>query len=202
MATTTTAAMAATPPPPAAAVTVRDSTTADVPVITDIYTDAVLRGTGTFEIVPPTPEEMARRRAAVVDSGRPYVVAVADGCGVVGFAYAAQFRPREAYRFTLEDSVYIAAGWQGRGVGGALLREVIARCDSAGARSMVAVIGDSANTGSIALHRACGFAPAGVLPAAGWKFGRWLDVVMMTRELGAGKAAPPELSHATHVTRD
>lgn len=183
-------ALGTPPPPPAGDVRVRDSTDADVPAIAAIYADAVLRGTGTFELAPPSLEEMARRRAAVLAGGHPHVVAVA-GAAVVGFAYAAQFRPREAYRFTLEDSVYIAPGWQGRGVGGALLREVVARAEGAGARSLVAVIGDSANAGSIGLHRACGFAPAGVLPAVGWKFGRWLDVVMMTRALGAGKASAP-----------
>jgi phosphinothricin acetyltransferase len=133
---------------------------------------------------------MARRREDVLGKGLPWLVAERDG-RVLGYAYANQFRPRPAYRFCLEDSIYLAPQAQGQGVGKLLLAELIARCEARGARQMLAVIGDSANAGSIGVHRACGFEPAGVLKSAGWKFGRWLDVVLMQRTLGQGDSVAP-----------
>jgi L-amino acid N-acyltransferase YncA len=170
--------------------TIRPSTDADVAAATAIYADSVLTGTGTFETEPPDDAEMARRRADVLAKGLPWLVAERAGT-VVGYAYANVFRPRRAYRFCLEDSIYLAADARGRGVGRLLLAELLAQCEAQGARQMLAVIGDSANAGSIALHRALGFADAGVLRAAGWKLGRWLDVVLMQRALGAGDGAAP-----------
>jgi L-amino acid N-acyltransferase YncA len=165
----------------------RPSTEADVPAITDIYAHAVRHGTGTFELETPSAEEMASRRAHVTQGGWPWLVAEADS-GVIGYAYAQPFRPRRAYRFCLEDSIYLAESVRGQGIGRLLLAELIGRCEMLGARQMVAVIGDSGNAGSIGVHRSLGFEHAGVLKNAGWKFDRWLDVVLMQRELGAGAA--------------
>jgi phosphinothricin acetyltransferase len=156
-----------------------------------IYGRHVLTGLGTFEEVPPSTEEMAGRIGAVLGRGLPYLVAE-DGGEVIGFAYAGPFRPRAAYRFTVEDSVYIAPQAMGRGVGKALMSEVIARCEALGLRQMVAVIGDSGNAGSIGLHRSLGFADAGVGKSLGYKFGRWVDVVWMQRALNAGDGAEPD----------
>lgn len=167
----------------------RNSTDADLPAITAIYAHAVQHGTGTFELDAPDRAEMARRRAEVLDRGLPWLVAERDG-QLLGYAYANYFRPRMAYRFCLEDSIYLAPEAQGAGVGSLLLAELIARCEAVGARQMVAVIGDSANAGSIGLHRRMGFRDMGVMQAAGWKFDRWLDVVFMQRELGLGAGAP------------
>ena len=169
---------------------IRPSTSADVPALAALYGWHVRHGTGTFEIDPPTLEDMARRRDDVVDKGLPYLVLEDDG-EVCGYAYANQFRPRPAYRFCLEDSVYLAADKAGRGYGRLLLTELLARCEAAGARQMLAVIGDSANTGSIGVHRALGFRDSGVLKSSGWKFNRWLDVVIMQRQLGPGDAISP-----------
>ena len=169
---------------------VRPSTDADVPALAAIYGWNVEHGTGTFEIEPPGATEMAQRRAAVLDQRLPWLVAEREG-RVLGYAYASQFRPRPAYRYCLEDSVYLAHDAVGRGLGRVLLAELLARCEAAGARQMLAVIGDSANAASIGVHRALGFEPAGVLRAAGWKFGRWLDVVLMQKRLGFGAAVPP-----------
>lgn len=167
----------------------RNSLDADLPAITAIYRHAVLHGTGTFELDPPDEAEMGRRRAEVLGRQLPWLVAERDGV-VLGYAYANYFRPRMAYRFCLEDSIYLAPEAQGAGVGSLLLAELIARCEAAGARQMVAVIGDSANAGSIGVHRRLGFRDMGVMQAAGWKFERWLDVVFMQRELGLGAGAP------------
>lgn len=167
----------------------RNSLDADLPAITAIYRHAVLHGTGTFELDPPDEAEMGRRRAEVLGRGLPWLVAERDGA-LLGYAYANYFRPRMAYRFCLEDSIYLAPEAQGAGVGSLLLGELIARCEAAGARQMVAVIGDSANLGSIGVHRRLGFRDIGVMQAAGWKFDRWLDVVFMQRELGLGAGAP------------
>lgn len=169
---------------------IRPSTAADVPRLAAIYADSVRHGTGTFELEAPDDAEMARRRDAVLASGWPWLVAERAGT-VVGFAYASPFRPRRAYRYCVEDSIYLDAGVRGAGIGRLLLAELMARCAARGARRVVAVIGDSANVASIGVHRACGFAPAGVLDACGWKLGRWLDVVMMQRALGEGSTAPP-----------
>ncbi|MFO1273815.1 MAG: N-acetyltransferase family protein [Rubrivivax sp.] len=171
-------------------VILRPSTEADLPAVTAIYADAVLHGTGTFELEAPDADEMARRRADVLAKGLPWLVAE-DAGRVLGYAYANHFRPRRAYRFCLEDSIYLAPDARGRGVGRLLLAELVARCEAAGARQMLAVIGDSANAGSIGVHRALGFEHTGVLKASGWKFGRWLDVVLMQRALGTGAANAP-----------
>ncbi len=177
------------PAMPAPAILIRPSRPDDLPVITAIYAHAVLHGTGTFELDPPDHAEMARRRDDVLGKGLPWLVAEAQG-QVLGYAYANHFRPRPAYRFCLEDSIYLAADARGRGVGKVLLTELIGRCEAAGARQMLAVIGDAANTASIGVHAALGFAHTGVLKASGWKFDRWLDVVLMQRALGPGDARP------------
>lgn len=170
--------------------TIRPSEPADVDAITAIYGWNVRHGTGTFELDPPDAAETARRRADVLAQGLPWLVAEAGGT-VVGYAYASRFRPRPAYRFSLEDSIYLAPEARGRGIGRVLLAELIARCQARGARQMFAVIGDSANVASIGVHRALGFTPVGLLCDAGWKFERWLDVVMMQRALGHGATVPP-----------
>ncbi|WP_298294208.1 GNAT family N-acetyltransferase [Thiomonas sp.] len=170
---------------------IRAATVADIEQITAIYRHHVLHGTGTFETSPPDAAEMLRRMQEVHSRGLPWLVAVAgDGQQVAGFAYANWFRAREAYRFTLEDSIYIAPQQQRQGLGGRLLAALIDACTALGARQMLAVIGDSANAGSIGLHRARGFDEIGRMPAVGWKFGRWLDVVLMQRALGAGATTP------------
>lgn len=168
----------------------RPGSTADLPAMHDIYADAVLHGTGTFELEPPGAAEFARRRDDVLAKGLPWLVAERDG-RVLGYAYAGPFRPRPAYRFCVEDSIYLHPQARGVGVGRTLLAELLARCQAAGARQMLAVIGDSANLGSIGVHRALGFEPCGRLQSVGWKFGRWLDVVLMQRSLGAGDVTLP-----------
>jgi phosphinothricin acetyltransferase len=170
---------------------IRPAEASDAQALAALYGHHVIHGFGTFEEAPPSAEEMAARRAAVVARNLPYLVAEIDG-QVVGFAYAGPFRPRPAYRFTVEDSVYVAAEHHGKGVGKQLLLAVIAACEAMGLRQMVAMIGDTENTGSIALHRACGFELVGVLPAVGHKGGRWVDVVQMQRALNAGSDTPPE----------
>ena len=176
----------------AALLSIRPSIDNDLPSITTIYGWNVLHGTGTFELDAPDAPEMARRRDDVLSKGLPWLVAEQQGA-VIGYAYANHFRPRPAYRYCLEDSIYLAAAAQGAGVGRLLLAELMARCEAAGARQMLAVIGDSANLGSIGVHRTLGFEPVGTLRAAGWKFERWLDVVVMQKSLGLGAvAAPPD----------
>ncbi|WP_425258567.1 N-acetyltransferase family protein [Rubrivivax sp. RP6-9] len=170
--------------------TIRPSSDADLAAITAIYEHNVLHGTGTFELEAPDTAEMARRRADVLSKGLPWLVAE-DAGQVLGYAYANHFRPRRAYRFCLEDSIYLAPEARGRGVGRLLLAELVARCEAAGARQMLAVIGDADNAGSIGVHRALGFEHTGVLKAAGWKFDRWLDVVLMQRALGTGAGTVP-----------
>lgn len=173
------------------ALIIRPSTDADLPAIQAIYAQAVLEGTGTFETEVPAVEEMGRRRAEVLGRALPWLVAERNG-EVLGYAYANYFRPRLAYRFCVEDSIYLAPDAQGLGVGRLLLAELIARCEAAGARQMLAVIGDANNAGSIGVHTALGFAHTGVLKSAGWKFGRWLDVVLMQRTLGQGDSVAAE----------
>ena len=163
-------------------VIIRASNDADIPTITAIYRHHVLEGTGTFEIEPPDETEFAHRRQDLVQRGFPWIVAEAEGA-VVGYAYAGPFRAREAYRFTLEDSVYVHPQFVGRGIGGALLMELIEICRRGGFRQIIAVIGDSSNQGSIRVHQTCGFQHTGVLMNAGLKFDRWLDVVIMQLEL-------------------
>lgn len=178
-------------------VLVRNATEADMAQVQAIYTFYVTRTAASFEEVPPTVEEMIRRRAATLERGMPYLVAEDHG-EVVGYTYAGPWRPRSAYRYTLEDSIYVAPFVQRRGVGRALLGGLIERCTEMGYRRLIAVIGDSANQSSIALHRAMGFRQEGVLRGVGLKFGRWVDVVMMHRVLGDdtrplpdGAVAPP-----------
>ena len=168
---------------------IRPSTADDLAVVTAIYAWNVTHGSGTFEIEPPDRAEMERRRADVLAKGLPWLVLERAG-KVLGYAYANQFRPRPAYRFCLEDSVYLAADAIGQGFGRPLLAELLARCEAAGARQMLAVIGDSANAGSIGVHRALGFVHTGTIRAAGCKFDRWLDVVVMQKSLGFGDEAP------------
>lgn len=171
--------------------TIRPSREADLDAITAIYAHHVLHGTGTFELEPPTRADMAARRAEVLARGLPWLVAEADG-NVLGFAYANWFKPRPAYRFSAEDSVYVADAARGRGVGRALLTALIEHAEAAGVRQLMAVVGDSANAGSIALHRALGFEPAGVMRSVGWKHGAWRDIVLMQRPLGSGDSGSPE----------
>jgi L-amino acid N-acyltransferase YncA len=170
---------------------VRDATDGDMPAVQGVYAHHVAHGLGSFELDPPAVEEMVRRWRAIVERGLPYVVAVAADGEVLGFAYAAPYRPRPAYESTVEDSVYVAPAALRRGVGRRLLDEVVRRCTLLGARQMVAVIGDSGNTGSVALHAAAGFREVGVLRAVGWKHGRWVDTVIMQRELGEGDGSAP-----------
>jgi phosphinothricin acetyltransferase len=170
---------------------IRASSAADIPAITAIYAHWVTHGLASFEVEPPDPTEMARRRDAVLAAGFPYLVAEAPE-GLLGYAYASAYRTRPAYRFSVENSVYVAPGAGRRGIGLALMEEVIAQCTAAGFRQMVAVIGDSGNAASIALHKRAGVTTAGLLKAAGWKHGRWVDSVLMQRPLGAGAGAPPE----------
>jgi phosphinothricin acetyltransferase len=169
---------------------VRDAGEADVPAIQAIYAPHVLHGLATFEEVPPSVAEMAKRRAAVLEAGLPYLAAQLDG-RVVGYAYATAYRPRPAYRHTIEDSIYVAHGLGGRGIGVALLQALIERCERGPWRQMLAVIGDSGNARSIALHRRCGFAPIGTLHSVGFKLGRWVDTVLMQRALGDGDRSAP-----------
>jgi L-amino acid N-acyltransferase YncA len=169
---------------------IRAATAADIPAITAIYDHAVRHGTASFELESPDAAEMTRRRQALVEAGYPYVVAEADGV-VAGYAYAGPYRPRPAYRWSVEDSVYVAPAMQRRGIGAALLDRLIAEAEQRGYRQMIAVIGDSAQTPSIKLHRAAGFRPIGTIEHVGFKFGRWLDTVLMQRALGPGAATPP-----------
>jgi L-amino acid N-acyltransferase YncA len=171
--------------------TIRPSRDADVPAITAIYGYHVLHGVASFEEVPPDAAEIARRRRDIVKRGLPYLVAEREG-RMIGYCYAGPFRPRVAYRFTVEDSVYVEAGEIGRGIGRALLEQVIARCSELGYRQMVAVIGGRETTGSIRLHEALGFTHIGVLPSVGYKFDRWVDIIMMQRQLGPGSDILPD----------
>ncbi len=170
---------------------IRSANANDAEALAAIYGHHVLHGFGTFEEAAPSPTEMAGRLAAVVERGLPYLIAEIEGA-VAGFAYAAPFRTRAAYRYTVEDSVYIAPDRLGQGVGKALLTAVIEATVAMRLRQMVALIGDSENAGSIALHRACGFQPVGVFRGLGFKAGRWVDVVMMQRTLNAGAEAAPD----------
>jgi phosphinothricin acetyltransferase len=174
---------------------IRSSQTSDISQITAIYTHHVLHGTGTFEVDPPKETEMAQRRDDVLNKQLPYLVAV-DGDRVLGFAYCNWFKPRPAYRYSAEDSIYLAPQAIGQGLGKALLAELSNRAEQAGVRKLIAVIGDSSNTGSIGVHRGAGFQHVGTLKSCGWKFGRWLDVVMMDKSLGLGDGNAPSESHS------
>ena len=169
---------------------IRPAAAADLPAITEIYEHAVRYGTATFELIPPDLAEMTRRFEVLMDGGFPYLVAALEG-GVVGYAYAGAYRPRPAYRFTVENSVYLQPAIHRRGIGMQLLQRLIAESEQRGFRQMIAVIGDSANAGSIGVHTKCGFQMIGTHPAVGFKFSRWLDTVMMQRALGEGAKTLP-----------
>lgn len=171
-------------------ITLRPSLDADLPAITATYAHAVTHGTASFELDPPTADEMGRRRASLLADGFPFLVAEGEG-RVLGYAYAGPYRSRPAYRSTVEDSVYVAPDARGLGVGRALLTQLIADATALDFRLMVAVIGDEASRASIALHGALGFEPVGTLRDVGYKHGRWLATVLMQRRLGAGPEAPP-----------
>jgi phosphinothricin acetyltransferase len=169
---------------------IRPATEADLPFITEIYEQAVRYGTATFELTPPDLAEMARRFRALMDGGFPYLVAEVDG-EVIGYAYAGPYRPRPAYRFTVENSIYLKPAIHRRGVGLKLMQVLLAECEQRGYRQVIAVIGDSANAGSVGLHTRCGFQMIGTHPNVGLKFGRWLDTVMMQLALGEAAGTVP-----------
>ena len=169
---------------------IRPCIPADIAALTGIYAWHVQHGTGTFELDAPSAQQMTERHRQAQDPGWPWLVAERAG-QVVGYACAQAFRPRAAFRHCVEDSVYLAPDCQRLGIGRLLLAELIAQCKARGATQMIAVIGDAANAGSIGLHRALGFEPAGLLTAVGWKFERWLDVVLMQRRLGSGAESAP-----------
>jgi L-amino acid N-acyltransferase YncA len=177
-------------------IVVRDANEADMTAVQRIYAHHVLHGLATFEEIPPSVHEIMSRRISVLAADLPYLVAEHDG-EVVGYSYATSFRARSGYRYTIEDSVYVADGLGGKGIGSALLEELISRCERGPWRQMIAVIGDSGNTASIAVHRRFGFQHAGLLPSSGLKLGRWVDVVLMQRALGVGdhdlpRESPPQ----------
>jgi L-amino acid N-acyltransferase YncA len=169
---------------------IRPSLDADLPDITAIYAHHVLTGTGTFEVDPPSLDDMHGRRADVLAKGLPWLVAVQDD-KVVGYAYCNWFKPRPAYRYSAEDSIYLSPEAAGKGIGRTLLAELMAQAQRVGVRKLIAVIGDSANAGSIAVHTSAGFQSVGVLKSCGWKFDKWLDVVMMDKALGEADSTAP-----------
>lgn len=171
-------------------VIIRDAVAADAPALAAIYGDACLHGSGTFEEVPPSADEMTARWAAIRAKGLPYYVAELGG-EVAAYAYASPFRPRTGYRYTAEDSVYVAPSAKGRGLGKLLLSRVIADCEALQLRQLMAVIGGSENAASIALHRSLGFEVKGVMTGVGFKLGRWMDIVMMQKPLNGGLGTPP-----------
>ena len=171
--------------------TIRPSRDADIAAITAIYAHHVLHGTGTFETDAPTAADMTNRRADVLSKQLPYLVAEGDG-EILGFAYCNWFKPRPAYRYSAEDSIYMAEAARGKGLGAQLLAALSQAAEAAGVRKLIAVIGDSANAGSIGVHRAQGFTHVGVLKDCGWKFGQWRDVVLMEKVLGEGSTTSPE----------
>ncbi len=171
-------------------VLIRPAALADIQPIAAIYHEAVSLGTASFEIEPPSEAEMKRRMETLLDGGFPYIVAE-DGGTIAGYAYAGPYRPRIAYRFTLEDSIYLAPAHQRKGIGNALMAELLAESEKRGFRQMIAVIGDSANIGSVAVHARAGFEMTGTFRSVGFKFGRWLDTVMMQRALGPGDQTLP-----------
>lgn len=169
----------------------RDARESDMPAVQAIYAHHVIHGTASFELEPPTLEQMLQRRADICANGLPYLVAERDG-EVVGYAYATPYRPRPAYRFTVEDSVYVREGMAGFGIGHALLAAVIQHCTVSGRRQMVAIIGNSESSASIRLHARLGFRQVGVFESVGFKHGRWLDTVIMQCELGEGASTTPD----------
>jgi len=172
---------------------IRDATLADMPAVQALYAHYVLKELATFELVPPTHEEMCARRQAILDSHLPYLVAHIDDV-IVGYAYAVSYRPRPAYRYTVEDSVYLSPNHTGKGIGAALLNELICRCEQGPWRQMVAVITQGGTAGSAELHRKLGFQEVGRMPNVGYKFNRWVGTLIMQRALGeGGNSAPPPL---------
>jgi L-amino acid N-acyltransferase YncA len=171
-------------------VSIRAAAPADVAAITRIYADAVKHGTATFEIEPPDEAEMARRLRTLVTGNYPYLVAKRSDA-LAGYAYAGPYHLRPAYRWTVEDSVYLDPQFQGQGIGRMLIRRLLADAEARGFRQMIALVGDSTNTASIALHAAAGFQVVGTLQSVGFKHGRWLDVVVMQRPLGNADSSPP-----------
>ena len=169
---------------------IRPSSDADLPAITAIYAHHVLHGTGSFETEPPSVADMTTRRADVLSKGLAYLVVEQDG-KIAGFAYGNWFKPRPAYRYSVEDSIYMAPDLQGKGLGRALLAELLARFEAVGIRKVMAIVGDSANTGSVGIHLALGFAQVGIVDSCGWKFGAWRDIVIMQKTLGLGDTQPP-----------
>jgi phosphinothricin acetyltransferase len=169
---------------------IRPAEAVDLPALREIYAGHVLTGAASFEEAPPDDAEFARRWRSIVDLGLPYLVAC-DASGLLGYAYAGPYRPRSAYRYTVEDSIYLLPSATGRGIGARLLAAVIDEATRAGKRQMLAVIGDSANAASIALHRRLGFSSVGTFRSVGFKFGRWVDSVLMQRMLGEGDATAP-----------
>jgi L-amino acid N-acyltransferase YncA len=177
--------------PERANIVIRPSVDLDISAIAAFYQQSVATGTASWEYDPPSVEEMAKRRHAVIANGFPYLVAEIDG-RVVGYCFASTYRARIGYRFVVEDSIYVAPDMQGHGIGKMLLMALIGECEKLGFRQMIAVIGDSENASSIALHERCGFQHAGRFNGIGYKFGRWLDSVQMMRPLGAGSTTPPD----------
>lgn len=173
-------------------VDLRDATPDDISAIRAIYAPAVETGTASFELTPPDAAEMAARMHAILQAGYPYRVAVDTDAAVVGYAYAGAYRPRPAYRWTVEDTVYVHPDHHGRGIGRQLLTDLIERCTERGFRRMIAVIGGDAAEPSVRLHQAMGFAVCGTIPKLGFKHGRWLDSVLMQRGLGPGDTTPPD----------
>jgi len=169
---------------------IRPSRDEDLYAITAIYAHHVLHGTGTFETDPPSLADMTARRADVLAKGLPYLVAEQDGV-IAGFAYGNWFKPRPAYRYSVEDSIYLAPDMHRQGLGRALLAELLACCEAVGIRKVMAIVGDSANTGSVGVHRALGFTQVGTIASCGWKLGAWRDIVIMQKTLGLGDTQPP-----------
>lgn len=172
-------------------IVVRGCDAKDMREVTEIYRDHVLNSAATFEIDPPSDEEMMRRRTAILEGGYVYLVAEKDG-EVVGYAYTSLYRARPAYRFTIENSVYVRSGYERRGIGRLLMERLLGECEKRPFRQVIAVIGDSANKASIELHRTLGFCMIGTHPAVGFKFGRWLDSVLMQKDIGLGDRTKPD----------
>ena len=169
---------------------IRPSRDEDIPAITAIYAHHVLHGTGSFETEPPNEADMTARRADVLSRGLPYLVAEHEG-KVAGFAYGNWFKPRPAYRYSVEDSIYLAPDLQRKGLGRALMAELLAQFEAVGIRKVMAIIGDSANAGSVGIHQAFGFTQVGIVESCGWKLGAWRDIVIMQKTLGVGDTQPP-----------
>ncbi len=175
---------------------IRPSQDADIPAITAIYAHHVLHGTGTFETEPPSEADMLNRRADVLGKKLPYLIMEEAG-KLIGFAYGNWFKPRPAYRFSVEDSIYMTPAAAGKGWGKLLLIELCAQLERGGIRKVMAVIGDSQNEGSVGVHRSAGFTQIGVIQSCGWKFDQWRDVVLMEKVLGLGNTTPPDTHGST-----